>query len=176
MIENKTDDVKNLDNKYIKDNWNEYEQLLIIAINDSHATMAKNIFSHVEKVNPNKCVNDKGTTLLHWVAGKKDIGFSQKNILSLLLEAGANPLIKDFNGLTALDIAKIKKHTSNMDILEKGMKDYENFLIRRANNSKFTFFKIDAEGKTINKEIDLTGLDMYESILKVKEFKRENNF
>lgn len=166
------EEFKNLNSKYIKENLNEYEQLIIVAVNDWHATMFNNIIGNVENVNPNKCVNDKGTTFLHWIAGKKDVGFSKNNILQSLIDSGANPLLKDCDGLLASDIAKNKNNNTNYQLLLKAENSYKDFLDRRSKNSIFQTFKISEDGVIEKNSIDLTGLDMYESKLKMLKHRK----
>lgn len=110
--------------KYIS-KLNDYERYTIGAISDWDTPKIRNCLAYKDLVAPNLCVNDKGVTLLHYAASKQDSRTNQLgglDMINVILSAGGDPTLKDINGLTAIDYAKIKKFQSTVTILEAFIK------------------------------------------------------
>ncbi|WP_293448535.1 ankyrin repeat domain-containing protein, partial [Persephonella sp.] len=56
---------------------------------------------------------EKGGTALHWA-----VFYGHKEIIKLLLMQGADPLIKDKNGITPIDVARINGKKDVLKILK----------------------------------------------------------
>ena len=61
--------------------------------------------------------DEKGGTALHWA-----VFYGHKEIVRLLLMQGADPLIRDKNGITPVDVAKINRKREVLKILEEFIK------------------------------------------------------
>ena len=119
---NEVSKIKTRNDKYVKANLTEYEVYVINSISDWDAPKLRNCLVYKEHVNPNGCINEKGTTFLHYAASKQNSWTSELgglDLLNVLLAHGADPTLKDSNGLTALDYATIKGFKNNCSILEK---------------------------------------------------------
>jgi hypothetical protein len=118
--------VKVKNDRYVKEHLNEIEKLIVSSITDLDAAKLKKCLEYPE-ININACVNDKGTTFLHYAASKKDsldlsyLGIEASNMIESLLKRGADPLLGDHEGLTAKDYSEIKGFKNNMRVLEKAM-------------------------------------------------------
>lgn len=118
--------VKVKNDKYVKEHLNEIEKLIVSSITDLDTAKLKKCLEYPE-INVNGCVNDKGTTFLHYAASKKDsldlsyLGIEASNMIEALLKRGADPLLGDNEGLTAKDYSEIKGFKYNMRILDKAM-------------------------------------------------------
>jgi len=62
--------------------------------------------------------DENGGTALHWA-----VFYEHGNIVRLLLMHGANPYIKDKNGITPIDVARINRKIKMLKIIEKYIKD-----------------------------------------------------
>jgi hypothetical protein len=113
--------IKTKNEKYVKDNLNDYEGYVITSILDWDAPKLRNCMRFKDKVNPNGCVNAQGTTFLHYAATKQDCNVGSSSIIGILLDSGANPFLKDSAGLTAYDYANLKNFTRNMEIIKNHM-------------------------------------------------------
>lgn len=112
--------VKQYSFRYTKDNLNEYEKMVITALNDWHAPQLRNVVAYTDKVNPNACVNELGTTFLHYACSKQDsLSENSMGPIKILIAAGANIFSQDSDGLTPFDYAKIKNNRINQAILKK---------------------------------------------------------
>lgn len=112
--------VKQYSFRYTKDNLNEYEKMVITALNDWHAPQLRNVMAYSDKVNPNACVNEFGTTFLHYACSKQDsISEASMGPIKILIAAGANIFAQDSDGLTPFDYAQIKNNRINQEILKK---------------------------------------------------------
>ncbi len=112
--------VKYINSKYIKEHLNDYEKLVITAVNDWHTPQLRNTMAYHDKVDPNRCINEYGTTFLHYVCSKQDsLSASSVGPVVLLLQAGANIFAQDDDGLTAYEYAHLKNNNTNKEILEK---------------------------------------------------------
>jgi len=115
--------LKKRNEKYIRLNLNDYEQGALNAIGEGDRQKLGKYLEY-KHVDITKCVNDKGTTFLHYAIMKKDSlgGCYGLGTLELLLMAGADPLATDFDGLTAYDYADIKGFSVSKEILSRWMK------------------------------------------------------
>lgn len=113
--------VKN--DRYIKENLNIYEEYVVNSISDWDSPKLRNCLDYKE-VRVNSCVNTKGTTFLHYAASKQDSHSSSVktgSILNALLNKGADPFLKDSDGLTAYDYAVSKNYSNNAIVLKSYM-------------------------------------------------------
>jgi len=62
--------------------------------------------------------DENGGTALHWA-----VFYEYGDIVELLLMHGANPYIKDKNGISPVDVARINKKVRMMKLLEKYTKE-----------------------------------------------------
>lgn len=112
--------VKHINSKYIKEHFNDYEKLVITAVNDWHTPQLRNTMAYQDKVNPNRCINEFGTTFLHYVCSKQDsLSATSVGPVVLLLQAGASIFSQDDDGLTPYEYAHLKNNSTNKEILEK---------------------------------------------------------
>lgn len=118
--------VKVKNDRYVKEHLNEIEKLIVSAITDLDTAKLKKCLEYKD-INVNGCVNDKGTTFLHYAASKKDsldlsyLGIEASNMIEALIKRGADSLLTDNDGLTAKDYSEIKGFKNNMRILDKAM-------------------------------------------------------
>ncbi len=61
--------------------------------------------------------DENGGTALHWA-----VFYGYKDIVQLLLMHGADPLIKDKDGITPIDVARINNKKEMLKLLEKYVK------------------------------------------------------
>lgn len=129
--------VKVKNDKYIKEHLNEIEKLIVSSITDLDTAKLKKCLEY-SNINVNACVNDKGTTFLHYAASKKDsldlsyLGIEASNMIEALIKRGADPLLVDNEGLTAKDYSEIKGFKHNIRVLEKSMKSIQAYRERKA--------------------------------------------
>lgn len=118
--------------KYIRANLTDYERYVIDSISDNDRPKLSNCLDYgIEKVNINKCINEFGTTILHYAAMKKDslkLSFGSLNMLTMILQKGADYKAMDVDGLTALNYAEKRSNKYNTAILKEfiTLKEKEN--------------------------------------------------
>lgn len=178
MIETtQVEKVKQFNLKYVKDNLNEYEKVVIVALNDWHTPQLRNVMAYTDKVNPNACINDHKTTFLHYASGKQD-SMNEKSIgpINILIEAGADIFALDSEGLTPYQYAKIKNNTVNQALLKKQYMylkaKYENAssVLNALQEGKYVL-----QGQDNNENKRVLSLVEYNHYVKTKEEFEKNN-
>lgn len=122
----KREDVKNnyADSRYMRESLNDYERYSINSIIDNDRPKLDNCLGS-KKPRVDFFVNNHGTTLLHYVCGKKDIGtyhHTDGGMPGALIRYGFSPEAKDDSGLTPVDYARIRGHTRTVAWIENHLK------------------------------------------------------
>lgn len=160
--------IKQYSFRYAQENLNDYEKIVIIALNDWHTPQLRNAMAYTNKVNANGCINQYHTTFLHYAAAKQD-SMNEKSVspLTVLIEAGADIFAQDSDGLTPYDYAKIKEHRVNQVILKKAFEVQK----EKYNNAKEVLKKI--ENKEFLRDIPENQAEV-QVVRQLVELKRNN--
>jgi ankyrin repeat protein len=125
--------IKGINSRYIKANLNDYQNYLVESVTDWDTPKMRNSLKFSE-ANPNTCINEKGTTILHYAAARQDVYSSELgglDMINVLLSSGADAFLKDENGLTPYDYAMLKNNTNNARLIKKHMEREEMLRERR---------------------------------------------
>lgn len=115
--------IYNKNDRYVKQNLNTIEQYVVDSITNNDKPKLQKCLEY-KNVDVKKCVNDKGTTLLHYAAAKKDVNallFQGGSIVHALIQSGADVFAQDNNGKTPYDYAIEKSFMVNANILKEIM-------------------------------------------------------
>ncbi len=113
--------VKVRDEKYITKNFTEIERYILESIISNDRPKLELCLQYVGEYDLNKCVNSKGTSILHYAVstGRDTLSYMVKanNIIHCLVRNGAKLEALDNDGLSPYDYAKIKGFWNNMETL-----------------------------------------------------------
>ncbi len=115
--------IYNKNDRYVKQHLNTIEQYVVDSITNNDKPKLQKCLEY-KNVDVKKCVNDKGTTLLHYAAAKKDVNalLSQGgSIIHALIQSGGDVFSQDKNGKTPYDYATEKSFMVNAKILKEAM-------------------------------------------------------
>jgi hypothetical protein len=125
--------IKGINSRYIKSSLNDFQNYLVESVTDWDTPKMRNSLKF-EQAPPNTCINERGTTILHYAASRQDVYSTELgglDMINVLLSAGADPFLKDENGLTAYDYAMLKNNTNNARLIKKFMEREEMLMEKR---------------------------------------------